>query len=192
MPFFSVFYVQLLIFQIFYHWRVLSSGILRRVVRRKTSDVSGSSACHLILLWFLAWLNHRPWRCRWRYSETSVDSQQTTRRYILEDRIIHCQRCESLKFIPVSSIPRNVEIEPFIRKVRNSYVTEPGPPFGLGICRAGNFLWRGMKKHAAEQNVDVYLAVVTDKRSAISYGRKYMSFYSRVKMIHLSVQCKCL
>jgi hypothetical protein len=59
-------------------WRVQSSRMWRRVVVWKSTDVPEeqvASACS---------------------SETSVDFQQTTWRYIPQDRTLHIQRCENL------------------------------------------------------------------------------------------------
>jgi hypothetical protein len=53
--------------------------------------------------------------CRWRASETSVDFQRTTRRYIPEDSsTLYYNRCENLKFIALRSMkytdPRGVTL----------------------------------------------------------------------------------
>jgi hypothetical protein len=48
------------------------------------------------ICWLLAWLILRPWRCRWRSSESPVDFQHSIRSYAPEDRILHNHRCENL------------------------------------------------------------------------------------------------
>jgi hypothetical protein len=58
------------------------------------------SACHLLAHWFFAELISLTLKieaiCS---SETSVDTQRTTRRYIPEDGTLHNHRCENLKSI---------------------------------------------------------------------------------------------
>jgi hypothetical protein len=56
------------------------------------------SACHLLACWFLAELTYSTLKMEAMCpSETSVDTQRTTRRYIPEDRTIHNHCCENLK-----------------------------------------------------------------------------------------------
>jgi hypothetical protein len=59
---------------------------------------SEEQACHLFLLWFLAWLIFSTLKmgatCS---SEKSVKFQPTTRRYITKDTTLHNHRCENLK-----------------------------------------------------------------------------------------------
>jgi hypothetical protein len=56
------------------------------------------AACHLLSRWFLAKLVFSTLKMEAIYSsETSVDTQQTTQRYIPEDGTLHNHRCENLK-----------------------------------------------------------------------------------------------
>jgi hypothetical protein len=54
------------------------------------------SACHLLTCWFLLKFSTLKMEAICS-SETSVASQQTTRRHIPEDDTLHNHRCESLK-----------------------------------------------------------------------------------------------
>jgi hypothetical protein len=45
------------------------------------------------------------------FSETSVNFQQTTRRYIPEDRILHNRRCENLKSCNVPEVLIELALE---------------------------------------------------------------------------------
>jgi hypothetical protein len=65
-----------------------------------------SSACHLLSRWFLAqlifWTLKMEAICSF---ETSIDTQRTTRRYILEYGTLHYHLCENLKsYIPSISL----------------------------------------------------------------------------------------
>jgi hypothetical protein len=62
---------------------------------RYQCDSRWQAEFHLLSHWYLARLI-RPWRRRC-YSETSVDFQRTTRRYIPEDSTLHNHCCENLK-----------------------------------------------------------------------------------------------
>jgi hypothetical protein len=57
-----------------------------------------SVECHLHARWFLAEIIFSTLKMEAIFSsETSVDPQQTTRRYIPEDGTLHNHRCENLK-----------------------------------------------------------------------------------------------
>jgi hypothetical protein len=88
-------------------WRISSSGIWRRVVRWVSTDVSekyiaelqsSRQACHLFACWFLAELIFSTLKmeaiC---LSETSVETQRTTRRHVPEENTLHNHHCGNLK-----------------------------------------------------------------------------------------------
>jgi hypothetical protein len=77
--------------------------IKRRVVRWKSRDVSGEHVPSIFTIKRVSQRKHRREVCSKLsacYSEASVDFQRTTTRssHIKEDRILHRERCESLKF----------------------------------------------------------------------------------------------
>jgi hypothetical protein len=92
---------------------------------------------HLLPHWFLAWLILRPWRWRQCSSETSVDFQWTTRRYIPEDSTLHPAWLFGLLFNPedVSStflqnvskvLPR--DMAPYTRRQYSSFTAHHEKP----------------------------------------------------------------
>jgi hypothetical protein len=66
---------------------------------------------HLLSRWFLAYLIFSTLRMEAIYpSETSIDTQRTTRRYIPEDDTLHNHRCENLEsYIPETSFTGHSE-----------------------------------------------------------------------------------
>jgi hypothetical protein len=70
---------------------IYTSGIWRRVV-------CWDATCHLLTCWFLLKMLSSTLKMETICSsETSVASQQTTRRHIPEDDTLHNHRCENLK-----------------------------------------------------------------------------------------------
>jgi hypothetical protein len=59
-------------------------------------------------------------------SETSVDLQRTTRRYISEDRILHNHRCKYLKSYPPSYLISILIASSHLRLGRPSSLISPG------------------------------------------------------------------
>jgi hypothetical protein len=91
-------------------WRVSSSGIWRRVVHWVSTDAleehiasilrvkKVSSASHLLSRWFLTELIFSTLKMKMICSsETSIDTQWTTRSYIPEDGTLHNHCCENLR-----------------------------------------------------------------------------------------------
>jgi hypothetical protein len=71
-----------------------------RYVPRNVGWLSTGSACHLLSRWSLAQLIFSTLKMEAiGSSETWVDFQQTTRRYIPEDGTLHNHRCENRKFL---------------------------------------------------------------------------------------------
>jgi hypothetical protein len=68
--------------------KVSSSGILRRV---------GGKSCHMLARWFAEPISSTLKMEAICSSETSVETQRTTRRHILEDDTLHNHHCENLK-----------------------------------------------------------------------------------------------
>jgi hypothetical protein len=82
----------------FWFWRVSSSGIWRRVVRWVLSDVSEEHIASTFRVEEIGTENQRA--SRWQAmcsSETSVETQRTTRRHTPEDDTLHNHRCENLR-----------------------------------------------------------------------------------------------
>jgi hypothetical protein len=73
-------------------------GTYRLHLQGLKNKLSNHSACHLLSRWFLAEVIFSTLKmeaiCS---SETSVDTQLTTRRYFPEDGTLHNHRCENLK-----------------------------------------------------------------------------------------------
>jgi hypothetical protein len=72
-------------------WRVSTCGIWRRVVRWVSTD-----ACHVLACWFAEHISSTLKMEAIYSSETSVETQRTTRRHIPEDDTLHNHRCENL------------------------------------------------------------------------------------------------
>jgi hypothetical protein len=101
-------------------WRVLSSGIQRRVARWKSTDTS-LLATFSILVSCLSYSSTQKLGAT-SFSETSVDLQQTTRHYISEDITLPNHRCQTLR-----SCNRISEwwIEPYWSKTTGQMRPEP-------------------------------------------------------------------
>jgi hypothetical protein len=109
----SSFHIMTVIFskKIIFIWRVSSSGIWRRVVRWVSTHVSeeyiasifrvveiGSEfSCHLLARWFAKHISSNFILSSIVTSQTSFQTQRTTRCHIPKDDIFHNHRYENLK-----------------------------------------------------------------------------------------------
>jgi hypothetical protein len=89
--------------------RAPSTGIWRRVVRWVSTDVSEEHIASICRVEKISWeRNERKSRSEELCSsETSVDSQRTTCRYLPEDGTLHTHRCENLKSYIQKATPSN-------------------------------------------------------------------------------------
>jgi hypothetical protein len=74
-------------------WRQVANRICSPLIVNRNKSCLPAHAGFSLSLFF------RPWRCS---SETSVDTQRTTRLYIPEDGTLHNHRCENLKSYNIS------------------------------------------------------------------------------------------